>query len=188
MKATQWQQQLPLWLTYFRMAAVPFIVVLILLKPTFWNWSSAVLFVLAALSDWLDGYFARKYKTESDLGKLLDPIADKFLVSTVLILLIPLERIEALLVVLLLNRDIIINGLRSFAASQGKIISAGSLGKWKTAVQMVAIPAILIYENVGPLSGQWIGYWGLWLSLILSLISAAQYLWGYLKLPQTIGK
>ena len=108
-------------------------------------------------------------------------IADKFLVSTVLILLIPLGRIEALLVVVLLNRDIIINGLRSFAASEGKIISAGSLGKWKTGLQMVAIPAILIYEPVGPLSGQWIGYWGLWASLVLSLISAGQYLWGYLK-------
>lgn len=183
-----WQRQLPLWLTFFRMLAVPFIVALVLLQPAFWNWLSAGLFVLAALSDWLDGYFARKYKTESDLGKLLDPIADKFLVSTVLILLIPLERIEALLVVLLLNRDIIINGLRSFAASQGKIISAGSLGKWKTAVQMVAIPAILIYENVGPLSGQWIGYWGLWLSLILSFISAAQYLVAFLNPAQTLEK
>ncbi len=188
MAAKEWQKKLPLWLTYFRMLAVPFIVALVLLQPALWNWSSAALFILASLSDWLDGYFARKYKTESNLGKLLDPIADKFLVSTVLILLIPLARIEALLVVVLLNRDILINGLRSFAASEGKIISAGSLGKWKTAVQMVAIPALLIYENVGPLSGQWIGYWGLWFSLVLSLISAAQYLCGYLKYAQTIEK
>ena len=176
-----WKKQLPLWLTLFRMLSVPFIVALILMAPPLWNWLSAGLFILASLSDWLDGYYARKYKVESNLGRLLDPIADKFLVSTVLILLIPLGRIEALLVVVLLNRDIIINGLRSFAASEGKIISAGSLGKWKTALQMVAIPAILIYDSVGPLSGQWIGYWGLWASLVLSLISAGQYLWGYLK-------
>jgi CDP-diacylglycerol--glycerol-3-phosphate 3-phosphatidyltransferase len=176
-----WKKQLPLWLTLFRIVSVPFIVALILIAPPFWNWLSAGLFVLASVSDWLDGYYARKYKVETNLGRLLDPIADKFLVSTVLILLIPLGRIEAVLVVVLLNRDIIINGLRSFAASEGKIISAGSLGKWKTALQMVAIPAILIYEAVGPLSGQWIGYWGLWASLALSLISAGQYLYGYLK-------
>jgi CDP-diacylglycerol--glycerol-3-phosphate 3-phosphatidyltransferase len=181
MTVAPWQKKLPLWLTFFRMLSVPFIVVLMLWQPPYWNWSTSALFILASISDWLDGYFARKYQAESDLGKLLDPIADKFLVSTVLILLIPLGRIEALLVVLLLNRDIIINGLRSFAASTGKIISAGSLGKWKTALQMVAIPAILIYENIGPLSGQWIGYWGLWLSLILSVISAAQYIYGFLR-------
>jgi len=161
------------------MLVVPVIVVLMIWQPDGWNWWTAVIFVLASLSDWLDGYWARKYKAETDTGKLLDPIADKFLVSTVLILLIPLGRIEALLVLLLLNRDIIINGLRSFAASKGKIISAGQMGKWKTAVQMVAIPAILIHENVGPLSGQAIGYWGLWLSLGLSLFSAAQYVVAY---------
>jgi CDP-diacylglycerol--glycerol-3-phosphate 3-phosphatidyltransferase len=176
-----WQKKLPLWATLFRMFVVPVIVIFMLWQPEGWNWWSAALFILASLSDWLDGYWARKYKAETDTGKLLDPIADKFLVSTVLILLIPMERIEALLVVLLLNRDIIINGLRSFAASKGKIISAGPMGKWKTAVQMVAIPAILIHQNVGPLNGQQIGYWGLWLSLGLSLFSAAQYVFAYAR-------
>lgn len=174
-------KKLPLWATLFRIFVVPFIVVVMLLKPSYWNWISAILFVLASISDWLDGYWARKYKAESDLGRLLDPIADKFLVSTVLILLIPLQRIEALLVVLLLNRDIIINGLRSFAASKGKIISAGPLGKWKTGVQMVAIPAILIYDNVFFVSGAFIGYWGLWLSVILSYSAAAEYIYKYFK-------
>lgn len=181
MSSKPWQKKLPLWFTLFRMVAVPFIAVFMLLQTPFWNWISALLFILASLSDWLDGYYARKYHAESDLGKLLDPIADKFLVSTVLILLIPLGHIEAILVVLLLNRDILINGLRSFAASQGKIISAGSLGKWKTALQMVAIPAILIHQDIGPFSGQWIGYWGLWLSFVLSFLSAVEYLWGYLN-------
>ncbi len=178
---TAWQKKLPLWATLFRMYAVPLILGLMLWQPQHWNWMAAGLFILASISDWLDGYWARKYDAESDLGKLLDPIADKFLVSTVLILLIPVGRIEALLAVLLLNRDIIINGLRSFAASQGKIISAGTMGKWKTAVQMVAIPAILIHENVGPLSGHEIGYWGLWISLGLSLFSAGQYIAAYVR-------
>jgi CDP-diacylglycerol--glycerol-3-phosphate 3-phosphatidyltransferase len=164
---------------------VPLIIALMIMQPPYWNWLASVSFVLAAISDWLDGYWARKYKAESDLGKLLDPIADKFLVSSVLILLIPLQRIEALLVVLLLSRDILINGLRSFAAAQGKVIAAGNMGKWKTAIQMVAIPAILIYENVGPLSGQLIGYWGLWASLGLSLYSGFQYLWLFMKASKT---
>lgn len=179
LSSTAWQKNLALWATLFRMFMVPVIVVLILWQPPAWNWISAGVFILASLSDWLDGYWARKYKSESDTGKLLDPIADKFLVSTVLILLIPLQRIEAILVVLLLNRDIIINGLRSFAAAKGRVISAGQMGKWKTALQMVAIPAILIHENLGPLSGEFIGYWGLWASLGLSLFSAAQYIVAY---------
>lgn len=174
-------KKLPLWATLVRIGAVPIIAAVMLLETPFWNWISAGLFIVASITDWLDGYWARKYKAETDIGRLLDPIADKVLVSTVLILLIPLERIEALLVVILLNRDILINGLRSFAATKGKVISAGSLGKWKTGVQMVAIPALLIHENVGPLSGQFIGYWGLWLSVLLSLLSAAEYTYGYFK-------
>ena len=162
------------------MFAAPFIIAFLYFQPTYWNWWAALLFILASLTDWLDGHFARKYKAETDLGKLLDPIADKFLVSTVLIMLIPLGKVEAILVVLLLNRDIIINGLRSFAASKGKIISAGSLGKWKTGFQMVAIPAIFIHIDIGPLNGQFIGYWGLWVSCLLSYASAAQYLKAFL--------
>ena len=174
-----WQKKLPLWATLSRMFVVPVIVVLMVWQPLGWNWWTAALFIMASLTDWLDGYWARKYKAETDTGKLLDPIADKFLVSTVLIMLIPLERVDAILVLLLLNRDIIINGLRSFAAAKGKVISAGQMGKWKTAVQMVAIPAILIHENVGPLSGEAIGTWGLWISLGFSLFSAAQYAYAY---------
>lgn len=183
--ATEWQKQLPLWATLFRMIAVPAIMLLMLIQPNYWNWISAIIFILASISDWLDGYWARKYQAETNLGKLLDPIADKFLVSSVLILLIPLGRIEALLVLLLLNRDILINGLRSFAAAQGKVIGAGSLGKWKTGVQMVAMPLILVYENIWSLPVQEIGYWGLWLSLGLSLISGMQYAVEYMKVkPQ----
>jgi CDP-diacylglycerol--glycerol-3-phosphate 3-phosphatidyltransferase len=176
-----WKKQLPLWATLLRIFAVPLLIIIIIGQAPHWNWWSSVVFILASLSDYLDGYWARKYDAESDLGKLLDPIADKFLVSSVLILLIPLGRIEAILVLLLLNRDILINGLRSFAATKSEIISAGSLGKWKTAVQMVALPAILIYEPVLGLPLGEIGYWGLWLSLGLSLYSGFQYTWAFLQ-------
>lgn len=176
-----WKKQLPLWTTLLRIFAVPVLMGIILSQIPSWNWWSAGVFIVASISDWLDGYWARKFNAESDLGKLLDPIADKFLVSSVLILLIPLGRIEAVLVLLLLNRDILINGLRSFAASKNQIIAAGSLGKWKTGVQMVALPAILVYEPLLGLPLPQIGYWGLWLSLILSLYSGFQYTWAFLQ-------
>jgi CDP-diacylglycerol--glycerol-3-phosphate 3-phosphatidyltransferase len=160
---------------------VPLIIFVVLLQPPFWNWIAAAAFILASISDWLDGYWARKYKAETDIGKLLDPVADKFLVSSVLILLIPLGHIEAILVLLLLNRDILIGGLRSMAAAEGKILAAGPLGKWKTGVQMVAIPALFINDTLGPIAFRWVGYWGLWLSLALSLFSGLQYSYDYFR-------
>lgn len=181
--ARDWKKNLPLWTTLFRMFAVPVIITLMIGQPTYWNWISSALFILASISDWLDGYWARKYKAETDLGRLLDPIADKFLVSSVLILLIPIKYIEALLVVVLLSRDILINGLRSFAAAQGKVIAAGTMGKWKTGVQMVAIPLILIHDDVWIIPTYILGYWGLWLSLGLSIYSGLQYTWGFFKAP-----
>lgn len=167
--------------TLFRILIMPVVVVIMLWKPAYWNWISAILFVIASITDWLDGYWARKYKSETTLGKFLDPVADKVLVSSVLIMLIPLGRIEAIAVVILLNRDIIIGGLRAFAASHGTVIAADTLGKWKTGVQMVAIPSLLLYNDFLHLPWREVGYWGLWLSVVLSLISGFQYIVNFLQ-------
>jgi CDP-diacylglycerol--glycerol-3-phosphate 3-phosphatidyltransferase len=140
---------------------------------------AAALFILASLTDWWDGYFARKYDAVSNFGKFMDPIADKILVSSTLIMLIPSGRVDAVLVVLLIARDILIGGVRSVAAADNVIIDAKSSGKWKTAVQMIGIPAVLIREPIFGLPIHMIGYILLWVSVILSLISATQYLHGY---------
>lgn len=177
MKRSPW----PMIATLFRIVIVPLIIIIMLFKWPYWNWISAILFIIASITDWLDGYLARKLKSVSVMGKLLDPIADKVLVSSVLIMLIPLERIEALAVLILINRDVLIGGVRSMAASSGLIIDAGSLGKWKTAIQMVAIPVLIIGDSLFGIPMESIGYWGIWLSVALSLISGFQYVMGFMR-------
>lgn len=146
---------------------------------------AAVLFTLGSISDYYDGYFARKYKIESIMGKLLDPIADKILVSSTLIMLIPLERLGPIMVIILLARDTFINGLRSVAAAQNIVIPAGTVGKWKTGFQMVGIPCLLVYKipvkYLDMIPVYQIGTWIMWGSVILSVYSGAVYIYKYNK-------
>lgn len=170
-----------MWLTYFRMILVPFVIGLLFIPSPWAGWLSAICFIIASVTDWLDGYWARKYQSESSMGQLMDPIADKVLVSSTLIMLLYLQRIDPILVILLLARDTFIGGLRSMAASQQIIIAARPLGKWKTGIQMSAIPCLLIYQPVLFLPVAQIGYYGLWFSTALSLFSAIEYAWGYYR-------
>jgi CDP-diacylglycerol--glycerol-3-phosphate 3-phosphatidyltransferase len=170
-----WQRQLPNIITISRIAFVPLIVAALYMDKPMGGVVAGLLFILASIGDWLDGYLARLYNVESLLGKFMDPISDKILVTCTLVMMIPTKDISPLLVILLLMRDTLINGLRSVAASENIIIAAGQMGKWKTAVQMVAIPAALIEIPVGPLPSYQIGIVGLWLSVILSMISGTQY-------------
>lgn len=161
---------------------IPMIAILELMERPLAGYLAAALFIIASITDWADGYYARLFNAQTTMGKFMDPIADKILVSTVLILLIPLGvlgRDGPILVILLLSRDILIGGIRSIAAADRLIIDAKATGKWKTAVQMVAIPCVLIgslYEI--PLSE--IGRIALWVSTILSLVSGWQYISMYL--------
>ncbi len=180
----QWKRELPMWLTWSRMAAaLPMTAVMLLLEKPWAGWMAAVIFILAAVTDWLDGYFARKFSAQSTMGKFMDPIADKILVSTILILLVPSGAVHPVLAILILGRDILIGGIRSVAAADRLIIDAKAAGKWKTAVQMVGIPAVLIDSSVvtnslGPISvisTQMVGHVLLWLSAVLSIISGVEY-------------
>lgn len=167
--------------TLFRIAIVPVIIVLMMIKPSGWSLICCALFIIASITDWLDGYLARKLNSVSTIGKFLDPMADKVLVSSILIMIIPLGWIEALAVVLLINRDVIIGGIRSIAASQGLVIDASYLGKVKTTFQMIAIPSLFLSESWSFLPFKAIGYYGLWFSVALSLISGFQYFMGYIR-------
>lgn len=147
----------------------------------FW---AAALFTLAALTDLLDGYLARKLNVVSVLGKLMDPLADKLIVMATLVWMVPMGRVSAWLVVALLGREISITGLRSVAASEGVVISAGQEGKTKTALQMVGIiclilgyPYRLAYLGIelGPVDMLRVGEALVVLSLGFSLFSGAQY-------------
>lgn len=176
-----WQKNLPMALTYARAAAGPLILAILMSGWTWAGWASAILFVLASLTDWFDGYFARKFGVESNMGRFMDPIADKILVLGAIIMLLTMNRVDPVMVFLFLARDIFIGGIRAVAASSNMIISAKPFGKWKTAFQMSAIPCLLIYDPIFSIPIADIGYLGLWVSVLLSLISGVEYTWGYYK-------
>lgn len=176
-----WKKKLPMWLTWGRMVAcIPLTVVMLTMDKWTGGRIAAAIFLLAAVTDWFDGYFARRFGVQSTLGKFMDPIADKILVSTVLILLVPSGAVHPVLVILLLGRDILIGGIRSIAAADQVIIDAKPTGKWKTGIQMVGIPAILLdftpFSMLENVSTQVIGHGLLWISTVLSVISGWEYI------------
>jgi CDP-diacylglycerol---glycerol-3-phosphate 3-phosphatidyltransferase len=169
-------------LTFSRFLVVP-VFVLLLIDPTPQSsiWATA-LFLLAAVTDWLDGYLARLYQAESILGKMLDPLADKILVMGALVMLtaLPSERgVPAWMVVILLAREMIITGLRALAAIKGLVVPASELAKHKTAWTFIAVGFLLIAEpyDVGGMLVNFhvAGMAFLWIALILSIISGLVY-------------
>lgn len=179
--SASWKHNLPMILTYSRAAAAPVILGILMSGWTYAGWVSAVFFVLAALTDWWDGMLARKYGVESNMGRFMDPIADKILVLGAIVMLLTMGRVDPVMVFLMLARDIFIGGIRAVAAANNLIIAAKPFGKWKTAFQMVAIPCLLIYEPLFGLPLGDIGYYALWVSVGLSLISGGEYTLGYYK-------
>jgi CDP-diacylglycerol---glycerol-3-phosphate 3-phosphatidyltransferase len=168
---------LPNLLTYLRMAAIP--VLLILLSQPVVGQSTNLAFLvfgLASLTDYFDGILARRHNMVTALGKLLDPLADKLLNSAALIMLIPLGKVEAWLVFLILGREITITGLRSIAAGHGLILDASRMGKNKMISQICGILFLLLtIPRIQPfLDG--LGTAFLWISLVLGCWSARDYL------------
>ena len=178
---SQWKKHIPNFFTALRVLLVPFILYCLYVDTLFLAYTAAVIFALASFTDYLDGMLARKLQVESLFGKLMDPIADKILVTSTLVMMIPSGRLDAFMVIILLARDMLIGGIRSVAAAENMIIGAGVAGKWKTAIQMVAIPAVLIREPIFGIPIYEIGYWTLWVSVALSLFSGTEYTLGYFK-------
>lgn len=172
---------LPNLLTVARIFMVPLLVVFLLTEYTLIGLS---VFIVASLTDWFDGYLARRRKEITTLGQLLDPVADKLLISAAFISLVELGLAPAWMVVIIIGRELAISGLRVIAADQGVEIPASSLGKYKTTVQMITVvPLILGPRFIGEYFV--VGQVGLWLVVILSLLSAGQYFassWRLLRL------
>lgn len=135
---------LPNWLTIFRIFLVPFLVVVLLTKMPAREFIGLAIFLLAIITDGLDGYFARKYRQTSRLGALLDPIADKFLMTGAFVSLVELGVVPAWMVVIILGREFLLDGLRMTAMEQGLVIPASRLGKLKTFSQTVAVCACIL--------------------------------------------
>jgi CDP-diacylglycerol--glycerol-3-phosphate 3-phosphatidyltransferase len=179
-----WKKSLPMYITMSRIALVPVILFFMWGNQLSGNIIAAALFIVASISDYYDGYFARKFQAVSNMGKFMDPIADKVLVTSILVMLIPTDRVEPWMAIIILARDNLIGGLRSVAAAERIIIDAKPAGKWKTALQMIAIPAVMIDQRFLGIPFDKIGYYVLWGSTILSVTSGLQYYWGYLKALQ----
>ena len=173
------------YITYSRIAFVPVVVLLMMGINDFnperygWNrflsWASMACFTIAQLSDVVDGYYARKYGVVSSFGKFLDPLADKLLSMSALIILISLHRISAWTVVLLIAREVTVTALRGIAATEGIEISASDWGKKKTLVQAFMIGALLIHYPFWGIQPHPIGMVLLGLTLIISIGSGIHY-------------
>jgi CDP-diacylglycerol---glycerol-3-phosphate 3-phosphatidyltransferase len=168
---------LPNSLTVFRILLIP-VFMFVFISPS-WNLSyvPALLFALAALTDLLDGYLARRNNQVTDLGRLLDPIADKLLVLSGLILLVQFQRIEAWLAIAIIAREVAVSGLRSIAAAEGMIISADSLGKAKAFLQVIGILCLTLPSSpaIIPFDTYEIGGMVLYMALAFGVISGLQY-------------
>ncbi|MGD2029886.1 MAG: CDP-diacylglycerol--glycerol-3-phosphate 3-phosphatidyltransferase [Desulfobacterales bacterium] len=162
-------------LTLFRVAAVPLIVVLLMFPSRFCTFIAALLFTAAAITDFLDGFFARQRGLVTNFGKVMDPVADKVLVSTSFIMLTSLGWIPAWIVCIIIGREIAVTGLRSIIADKGQDISASSLGKYKTGFQIAAIIPLLIHFQYLTIDFHAIGIIFLWVALILTVWSGADY-------------
>jgi cardiolipin synthase len=174
---------LPIFLTWLRIILIPLVVGVYYL-PTSWlsayqqNLIATVIFVVAALTDWLDGWLARRLDQTSRFGAFLDPVADKLMVTAALLVLLELQRINAAIALIIVGREITISALREWMAQIGasKSIAVNSLGKFKTILQMVAIPMLLFNHWFLFFDSGWLGTRLVYVSAVLTVWSMLYYM------------
>ncbi len=181
----------PNMLTMLRIATIPLLAVLLTFPGRAAGFWAAVLFALASITDWLDGYLARRMGIVTVFGKFLDPIADKLIVMAALIMILPFGRVPAWMVLVILGREIIITGLRGIASSEGIVIQASDLGKFKTIFQIVAILGLLLHYDYHWFFGiehpllrvnmHNVGMFYLWIATLLTVWSGGDYLVRFMK-------
>ncbi len=174
---------LPNLLTWLRIILIPLFVGIFYFEK---SWVSApnqnlvatIIFTSAAITDWLDGWLARKLDQTSAFGEFLDPVADKLMVAAALITLVQLERVDAIIALIIIGREITISALREWMAKigQARSVAVSFLGKFKTLSQMVAIPLLLYHDRIGPFSPQRVGTWLIYIAAVLTLASMVYYL------------
>ncbi len=170
---------LPLSLTILRIFFVPLVVVLLLTKGHNMDLWAVAVFLLAATTDLLDGYLARKRGQVTALGILLDPLADKLLTASAFISLVELHLVPAWMVVIIIGRELAVTGLRSIASAQGFLLQASDLGKSKMVLQVMAISVITLEARFAPLP--LVGTLLLWMVVFFALVSGTQYFWDFRK-------
>ncbi|HOK07009.1 MAG TPA: CDP-diacylglycerol--glycerol-3-phosphate 3-phosphatidyltransferase [Syntrophales bacterium] len=167
---------LPNVITLARLSIIPVLFFLLAAPGQTWSLVIAVTFILVSFTDLLDGYVARRYRIVTTMGKFLDPIADKLVLNTAMILMIPIGRIQAWVVALIVIRDFVVDGIRSIAQAEGFTIPASRLGKQKTLCQVFAISALIIHYPIFGADAHAVGTVILYLALFLSIYSGIDYL------------
>ena len=177
------QLNVPNLLTWLRIVMIP-VVIGVFYLPDAWltgwqrNLIATAVFIVAAITDWLDGYLARKLNQTSAFGAFLDPVADKLMIAAALIVLVELDRANAIIAFVIIGREIAISAMREWMAKigQSRSVAVNLLGKVKTISQMIAVPMLLYHEPIGPIDVQRIGTWLIYLAAILTLVSMVNYL------------
>lgn len=181
---------LPNILTLTRITVSPVIFVILLYRPgPLMSFLSAVVFAAAAITDFLDGYLARRLNMITPLGKFLDPLADKILVGVALIMLIPLERVQPVVVALIIGRELLVTGLRVYAINESMGIETSRLAKYKTTFQIVAVVGLLLHYTYDlglgmvafPVNFQIAGTAMLYIALGITLWTGIDYFYGFFK-------
>ncbi len=174
---------LPNLLTWLRILLIPLFVGIFYFEK---SWVSApnqnlvatIIFTTAAVTDWLDGWLARKLNQTSAFGAFLDPVADKLMVAAALIILVQIERVDAIIALIIIGREIAISALREWMAKIGetKGMAVSLLGKIKTTSQMLAIPLLLYHDSIDAFDPQRVGTWLIYLAALLTMVSMVYYL------------
>jgi cardiolipin synthase len=175
---------LPNLLTWLRILLIPVFVGVFYLSVPHQNLVATIIFTVAAITDWLDGWLARKLDQTSAFGAFLDPVADKLMVAAALIILVQLARVDAVIALIIIGREITVSALREWMAKIGASasVAVSFLGKIKTVSQMIAIPLLLYHDRIGAFSTQRVGTWLIYIAALLTLISMGYYL--KVALPQ----
>jgi CDP-diacylglycerol--glycerol-3-phosphate 3-phosphatidyltransferase len=159
-----------------RIAMAPVLIVMLLGEPgQLMSFVAAVIFLAVALTDWLDGYLARRLNVVTTLGKFLDPVSDKIVILTALVMLVPLDRVPAWMVALILAREIAVTGLRAIAVEQGVVIAASWQGKTKVVMQFTAVVPLIVHYKHYWLDFHLVGTVFIWVAFVFTIYSGVDY-------------
>lgn len=168
-------------ITLSRIIAVPILVLLLHFPSKFLNAVTMIGFILVALTDLADGFIARRWNLVSNLGKFLDPLADKLLICSVLIMLVAQGWVPAWIAIVIIGREITVTGLRAIAADQGYVLAADSFGKLKAILQVVALCPLILHYSWWNFDPRPLGHALLYVALLLTVISGAKYVIHFFK-------
>jgi len=172
-------RNIPNLLTVLRIFCIPVLVLFLTSPGPLPSFLAALVFGIASCTDILDGYLARQQKAETAIGKLLDPMADKLLILSGMIMLIPLDRIPAWMVVLIIGREVAITGLRGIASADGVVIAASRLGKAKMILQSLSLGGLMLHYEYFGINFHVLGMILLWIALAVTLWSGIDYFWRF---------